>query len=132
MMFLNAKQRHEGENAALAVIVDAHREDHVFHGRDDDQRPQDQREDAKDDVGLRRAAGQVENGLERIKEGSSRCRQRRFRAQTGPSPPDSNGRWREWHQAAGFWIGLAAFGQILQFQKCVSYVVMELPVCMTK
>jgi len=66
-MFLDAEQRHEGENAALAVIVDAHREDHVFHGRDNDQRPQDQRKNAKDDVGLRRAAGQVENGLQCIK-----------------------------------------------------------------
>ena len=66
-MFLDAEQRHEGKNAALAVIVDAHRKDHVFYGRDNDQRPQDQREDAKDDVGPRRAAGQAENGLERIK-----------------------------------------------------------------
>jgi hypothetical protein len=29
--------------------------------------PDDQRQDTKDDVGRRRAAGQVENGLERIK-----------------------------------------------------------------
>jgi hypothetical protein len=66
-MFLYSKQRHEGENAAFAVIVDAHGNGHVFHGRDQDQRPEDQREEAKDDIGCRRPAGQVENGLERIK-----------------------------------------------------------------
>ena len=67
LMFLDAEQRHEGENAAFAVIVDAHREDHIFDRRDDDQRPYDKREDAKDDVRRRRAAGQVENGFEGVK-----------------------------------------------------------------
>src|ERR1019366_10178742 len=66
-MFLDAKQRHEGKNAAFAVIVDAHRESHIFYGRDNDQRPDDQRENPKDDAWRRRAAGQVENGLERVK-----------------------------------------------------------------
>jgi hypothetical protein len=35
-MFLDAEQRHEGENAALTVIVDAHGNGHIFHGRDND------------------------------------------------------------------------------------------------
>jgi hypothetical protein len=39
LMFLDADQRHEGKNAAFAVIVDAHREDDVFYSRNDDQRP---------------------------------------------------------------------------------------------
>jgi hypothetical protein len=35
-MFLDAEQRHEGENATLTVIVDAHGNGHIFHGRDND------------------------------------------------------------------------------------------------
>jgi hypothetical protein len=75
-----------------------------------------------------RKVTQTRNGLERIKEGSSQCHQRRFRAQTGPSPPDSIDRGRDWDQAVGFRARLGPSVHILQFQKCVSYVVMKLPV----
>ena len=41
-------QRHQGQDAAFALVVGAHHEEHVFDGDDDDQRPEDQREDAED------------------------------------------------------------------------------------
>ena len=59
----------DGEQAGLpafAVIVDAHRDREVFDGRDDHERPQDQREDAENVLRGRRAADQRENDLERI------------------------------------------------------------------
>ena len=102
LKFLDADQRHKGENAAFAVIVDAHRNCHVFHGRDDDQRPQDQREDAKDDVGRRRAAGQIENGLERIKRARPDvAKDDPERGQTHPRQ-NSEGRSGEGPQAVRF------------------------------
>jgi hypothetical protein len=67
LMFLDAEQRHKGENAALAIIVDAHRQGHIYHGRDDDEHPNNQRENTDNDVGSRRASGQDEDSLERIK-----------------------------------------------------------------
>jgi hypothetical protein len=39
----------------------------TVEGYPNDQCPDDQREDAKDDVGPRRVADQVENGFQRIK-----------------------------------------------------------------
>jgi hypothetical protein len=39
--FLDAKQRHQCDDAAFAVVVDAHGEVDVFDRGDDEQRPQD-------------------------------------------------------------------------------------------
>ena len=49
-------QRHQGQRAALAVVVGAQQDEDVFQRDDDDQRPQDQRHDAEHDVprGIRR------------------------------------------------------------------------------
>ena len=41
-------ERHQGQDAALAVIVGAEHEDQVLDGDDEDQRPGDEREDAED------------------------------------------------------------------------------------
>ena len=38
-LFLDAQKRHQSQNAALAIIVDAHSEQHIFDRRDDEQRP---------------------------------------------------------------------------------------------
>jgi len=38
----------QGEDAALAAIIGTHQQDHVFPGNDDRQRPDDQRQHAKD------------------------------------------------------------------------------------
>ena len=46
MLTLHAKQRHESKDAALAVIVDAHRDGHVLDRRHDDQGPDHKREHA--------------------------------------------------------------------------------------
>ena len=62
----DAEQRHQGQDAALAVIVDAHRDEHVFDRRDDKQRPDHQRQDAEDAIRRGVAAEKVERGFERI------------------------------------------------------------------
>ena len=41
-------ERHQGERAAFAVIVGAEQDQHVFHGDDEDQRPDDERQNAED------------------------------------------------------------------------------------
>ena len=51
------KQRHQRERAALAVVVGAHDQEHVFQRHDDDQRPQHQRHDAEHHLARERAAG---------------------------------------------------------------------------
>jgi hypothetical protein len=66
VLFLDADQRHQRQNAALAVIVDAHRDRNVFDRRDDHQRPDQQAEHAQDGRRIRAAAGQIEHGLQRI------------------------------------------------------------------
>ena len=40
-------QRHQRERAALALIVGAQQQQHIFAGNDQDQRPQDQRQHAE-------------------------------------------------------------------------------------
>ncbi len=66
MLTLHAKQRHESKDAALAVIVDAHRHGHVLDRRHDDQGPDHKREHAKRDRRVRSAAGKIQNRLERV------------------------------------------------------------------
>ena len=48
----DVEQRQQRHNAAFAVIVGAHDQDRVFERDDHDQRPQDQRHDAHDRVGV--------------------------------------------------------------------------------
>ena len=50
-------ERHERQRAALAVVVGAEQDDDVFDRHDEDQRPQDQRQDAEDDLARHRPAG---------------------------------------------------------------------------
>ncbi len=66
MHLLNSEQRHQRDDAALAVVVDAHGEIDVFDRRDHEEGPQDQRQRAerRGRVGMR--AGKVEHGLERV------------------------------------------------------------------
>jgi hypothetical protein len=45
-----AGECHEGERAALAIIIGAHDEGDVFEGHDDHQRPENQRENAENIV----------------------------------------------------------------------------------
>ena len=47
MLTLHAKQRHQRDDAAFAVIVDAHRNGHVFDRRHHDQGPDDERQHAE-------------------------------------------------------------------------------------
>src|SRR5271156_1049119 len=63
---LHAKKRHQSENAALAVIVDAHGDGDVFDRGDQKQRPEQERQHAKDAVRRNIAAENVESRLERI------------------------------------------------------------------
>ena len=44
------RQRLERQDAAFALVVGLHQEQHIFRGDDDQQRPDDQRDDA-DDLG---------------------------------------------------------------------------------
>ncbi len=61
------RQRHEREDAALALVVGAHDQHHVFQGDDDDQRPEDERKDAEDLAFGNPDAGEVVQArLERV------------------------------------------------------------------
>jgi hypothetical protein len=62
---LNAQQRHQGEDAALAVIVDPHGDGDVFDTGDRDQRPHDQGQHPEHRRRAR-AAGEVQHRLERV------------------------------------------------------------------
>ena len=66
LRLLDAKQRHQRENAALAVVVHAHHEGHIFDAGDDDQRPDQQGQQAQHGVRAGRAACQFDDGLERV------------------------------------------------------------------
>jgi hypothetical protein len=88
---LDPQQRHQGEDAAFAVIVDPHGDGDVFDAGDRDQRPHDQRQDPEH---RRRAAvaGEVQHRLERVEragadvaEHHSECRKSQRRYATGRS-----------------------------------------------
>ena len=49
-MLFDAEQLHQSNNSAIAVIVDTHGYDDVFHRCDDDQCPYDQRQHTKHDI----------------------------------------------------------------------------------
>ena len=63
---LDAEQRHQGQNTALAVIVGAHDDRDVFDRGGDDERPHDQRQHAECYLGRGSAAGPLNRGLERV------------------------------------------------------------------
>jgi hypothetical protein len=64
MMALYPEQRHERQDAALTVIVDAHRDRHIFDRRHHDQGPDHKREHAEGDRRIRSAAGKTQDRLE--------------------------------------------------------------------
>jgi hypothetical protein len=66
MLALDAEQGHQGQYAAFAVVIDTHGEGDVFDRRDDDQRPDEQRQHAEDML-LARAAGDIQHCLQSIK-----------------------------------------------------------------
>jgi hypothetical protein len=66
VLVFDPEQRHQRENAALAVIVDAHGEADIFDACDDDERPQDERQGAKYGHGVGFGAGEIEHGFERV------------------------------------------------------------------
>ena len=63
---LDPEQRQECEDAAFAVVVDAHRDRDVLDRRHDDQRPDHQREHSERRGWIRRARGEAKNRLERV------------------------------------------------------------------
>ncbi len=65
-VLLDAEQGHQRDDAAFAVIVDAHGKIDVFDAGDDEEGPQDQRQRAEDRGGVRLGARQVQNGFQRI------------------------------------------------------------------
>ena len=91
MQMFDAEQSHQRDDAALAVIVDAHGEVDVFDRRNDEQGPQDQRKRAERRGRVGMGAGVVEHGFQRVKRagadiaeddperGQAHRRQARFR-----------------------------------------------------
>ena len=63
---LDAQQRHQGQDAALAVIVDAHGERDIFDGGDDEERPEHQRQRAQHGLRVWVRSGHAEYGLEGV------------------------------------------------------------------
>ena len=89
-MLFDAEQRHQGKNAALAVIVDTHGNDDVFHRCDDDQCPYDKRQHTKYDIGRGPADSHAEHGLERIQRAGAdiaKDNPKRGQAQCGEAGP---------------------------------------------
>ena len=66
LAMLDPEQRHQRENATLAVVVGAHDDRDVFDRRGDDERPHDERQHAERDVGRGRPARPVERRLEGV------------------------------------------------------------------
>jgi hypothetical protein len=65
---------HEGEGAALAVVVGPQDQDHVLEGDDDDQRPQDQRDHPDHHLaGQGTSPGMAGRGGEALFEGVKRA-----------------------------------------------------------
>ena len=84
-------ERHQGERAALAVVVGAQQDQHVFDGHHQDQRPQDHREHAEHDLAgdrarLRRPRSRPRG---RRRAGWCRCRHRRCRRCRASAPRSS-------------------------------------------
>jgi hypothetical protein len=66
-LLLHSQQGHQGQNAAFAVIVDAHSERDIFNSCDDEESPEHERKRAQDNACVGSAVGSTENGLECIK-----------------------------------------------------------------
>ena len=66
LMPLDAEQGHQRDDAALAVIVDAHGDIDVFDRRDEEQRPDDERQGAQRRRRVGMGPGVVEHGLQRV------------------------------------------------------------------
>ena len=66
LMLLDAEQRHQRDDAAFAVVVDAHGDIDVLDRRDQEQRPQDQRQGAERRRRIGGLTGVVKHGLQRI------------------------------------------------------------------
>ena len=61
------RQRFEGQDAALALVVGLHQEQHIFRGDDNQQRPDDERDDADDFGRSERGAFELtERRLQRV------------------------------------------------------------------
>ncbi len=66
-----ARQRHQSERAAFAIVVGAQQHDHIFEGDDENQRPQDQRQHAQHrgggchTIGTDRRAHRLAKGVKR-------------------------------------------------------------------
>ena len=60
-------ERHQRERAALPVVVGAQQDKNVFAGDDDDQRPDNERQDAEDDVASEHALD-ADGGVDRFAE----------------------------------------------------------------
>ena len=60
------RQRLEGEDAAFALVVGLHQEQHIFRGDDNQQRPDDERDDADDFGGPQRAFELTQRRLQRV------------------------------------------------------------------
>ena len=63
---LDAQERHQGEDAALAVVIDGHGDGDVFDRRDQEQGPDHQRQDAEDALRCGVAVEIVEGGFQRV------------------------------------------------------------------
>ena len=62
----HAEQRHQSENAAFAIVVDAHGDVHILDGRDDDQCPDHQRQRTEHGERIGPVARKVQHRLEGV------------------------------------------------------------------
>ena len=108
------RQRHQGQDAALALVVGLHQEQHIFRGDDNQQRPDDQGNDADDLGRAERAALELaERRLQRVERARADIAEndadRAERKHPEMSRRNASGRPRRHRLAAGRrpskWVG---------------------------
>ena len=97
---LDAEERHQRQNTALAVVVGAHDDRDVFDRRGDDERPHDEGEHAERDVGRGGAARPIERRLEGVE-----------RARADVAEDDAERAKRHRGEAAGLRSGIRWLGR---------------------
>jgi hypothetical protein len=67
-------ERHQRQYAAFAVIVGAQKDQHIFGGHDDHERPKDQRQHTQHRFAADQSALAANGGVQRLSEGVKRAR----------------------------------------------------------
>ena len=108
-MRLDAEQRHQGDDAAFAVVVHPHGEVDVFDRGDEEQRPENERQGAEHRRRIGMRAGIVEHGFQRVERARADVAEHHAeRREGGEREAPVRMRWRGSRLARHFALPLAA------------------------